>query len=426
MDTSTTAPVRTRTGAGSSNLTERVRSLKLSDQQLRRRGTTRLAWTCAVILALATGFLGFREYQRGDLFAPQARATSAQPSTSAPADPVAKTNDQDGKKEGKAAPQAVPDSGEIALESKGYLIPAHQILVSPKVSGMVTKLFIEEGMRIEKGQVLGELEKVDYESDLARTKATLSLALARRALIEAGTREEEKAQSKAEYDEANRQLQQLRSEHERNISLRNRDKKLVSDSEFEEQNSQYEAAIKKVERLEAKWNQMKNGNRQEEKDAARAEVAQAEADVIKAEWRLSNCTIKAPISGTVLKKNAEEGNIVNPVAFNGSFSLCDLADLSDLEVDLSIQERDVSKVYLRQACQIRSEAYPERIYEGFVDRLMPIADRAKGAIPVRVKVKVDKSEEGIYLKPDMSAVVTFLNRKVSEPPRSSAPKKTDS
>ena len=107
---------------------------------------------------------------------------------------------------------------------------------------------------------------------------------------------------------------------------------------------------------------------------------------------------------------------MNPIAFNGSFSLCDLADLSDLEVDLSIQERDVSKVYPRQACQIRTEAYPDRVYEGFVDRLMPIADRAKGAVPVRVKVRVAKSEEGVYLKPDMSAVVTFLNKRKDDLP----------
>ena len=76
----------------------------------------------------------------------------------------------------------------------------------------------------------------------------------------------------------------------------------------------------------------------------------------KAEWRLGNCTIRAPISGTILKKNAEEGNIVNPIAFNGSFSLCEMADLADLEVDLNIQERDISAVKVGQKCRVRAEA----------------------------------------------------------------------
>ena len=93
---------------------------------------------------------------------------------------------------------------------------------------------------------------------------------------------------------------------------------------------------------------------------------------------------------------------------NGSFSLCDLADLSDLEVELTIEERDISKVAPGQKCKVRTEAYPDRIYEGIVLRSMPIADRNKAAIPVRVKVTVPREEEGIYLKPDMTAMVSLL------------------
>jgi HlyD family secretion protein len=159
---------------------------------------------------------------------------------------------------------------------------------------------------------------------------------------------------------------------------------------------------------------MRIGPREERKEQARAELKQAEAELAKAEWRLGNCTIRAPISGTILKKNAEEGNIVNPIAFNGSYSLCDMADLSDLEIDLNIQERDISRVRQGQECRVRAEAYPERVYDGVVDRLMPIADRAKGAVPVRVKVTVPQDEEGVYLKPEMGAIVTFLNRQVAE------------
>jgi HlyD family secretion protein len=419
MDTSTSAsPSRSRGEASEANstLTDRVRSLRLPSNHQRRRTGSGLAWILVLLLGAATSFLGYREFQRGDLFGQVTAAESAPASEQAT--PAASTSAvAPAEKSSVAAP--VPNSGTIALESKGYLIPAHQILVSPKVSGMVIKLFIEEGMRIEKGQVLGELEKIDYEADLRRAKATLALARARHDLMRAGSREEEREQSKAELAEAERQLEQLRVEHERNKALRKRGSSLITDSAFDEQASMYEAAIQKVRRLTFRRDQVMNGNRKEEIQASEAEVMQADADVAKAEWRLSNCTIVAPISGTVLKKNAEEGNIVNPIAFNGSYSLCDLADLSDLEVDLSIQERDVSKVYPQQACQIRSDAYPDRVYEGYVDRLMPIADRAKGAIPVRVKVKVAKSEEGVYLKPDMSAVVTFLNRRVSEPPKSS-------
>jgi multidrug resistance efflux pump len=165
-----------------------------------------------------------------------------------------------------------------------------------------------------------------------------------------------------------------------------------------------------VQRLKFALTLMEEGPRIERKEAARAQVRQAQAELAKAEWRLGNCVIRAPISGTILKKNAEEGNIVNPIAFNGSFSLCDMADLSDLEVDLTIQERDISKVFKGQKCKVRAEAFPDRVYDGYVSRLMPIADRAKGAIPVRVKVAVPAEEEGVYLKPEMGALVSFLSK----------------
>src|SRR5262249_22709892 len=104
----------------------------------------------------------------------------------------------------------------------------------------------------------------------------------------------------------------------------------------------------------------------------------------------------------------EEGNVINQLSLNLKGSICDMADLSDIEVDLTIQERDVAKVYKGQRCRIRSEAFQDRIYNGFVSRLMPIGDRAKGAVPVRVKVDVPKEEQGQYLKPDMGVIVSFF------------------
>jgi multidrug resistance efflux pump len=102
------------------------------------------------------------------------------------------------------------------------------------------------------------------------------------------------------------------------------------------------------------------------------------------------------------------GNLVSPLSFNVSATLCEMADLSDMEVELDITERDIAKVAKGMPCRIRAEAYPDRICEGVVDRLMPIANRAKGALPVRVKVRVPKEEEGVFLRPEMGAVVSFL------------------
>jgi len=210
--------------------------------------------------------------------------------------------------------------------------------------------------------------------------------------------------AQAELNEANSQRDYAKLVLERNTTLAS--KGSVSPIELQKSMSDFDAARHRVERLERTL-ELIRGPRAERIKVAEAEVGSARADLTKAEWRLENCTIVAPITGTLLRKNVEEGNIVNAVAFNGSYSVCDMADLSNLEVDLSIQERDISRVFKDQRCIVRAEAYPDRPYSGHVSRLMPIADRAKGAVSVRVKIRVPAAEEGVYLKPEMGAVVTF-------------------
>ena len=151
-------------------------------------------------------------------------------------------------------------------------------------------------------------------------------------------------------------------------------------------------------------------------------MEQAKADLRKAQWRKDNTIIVAPINGIVLTKKTEEGNIVNPSAFsNGlSASLCEMADLLDLEVDLSIAERDIARLKVNQDCRVRAEAFPERIYKGRISRIMPTGDRSKASVSVRVKVQfpaydtdgkaMKMDTQGQYLRPDMGAIVTFLNR----------------
>src|SRR5205085_12090392 len=96
-------------------------------------------------------------------------------------------------------------------------------------------------------------------------------------------------------------------------------------------------------------------SRTEQIEQARAKVDQARHDLTESQWLLDNCDIKAPISGTILKKNAECGNFVSTSAFSSgssgiAVSLCDMADLADLEVELKIQERDIAKVIVGQPC----------------------------------------------------------------------------
>lgn len=380
--------VRPDTGQQPGSLSDRVRSLRLPDQprQAARR-TSWIAWILCLVLGTSTALLAYQVVTR-----PEPAETK----------PVESTANLPASPSSTAAP-----SGDVVLESKGNIVPVHQIQVSPKISGMVEKLYIEEGKRVQKGEILAELEKVNYLASRDRCKAALEEAR-QNLFVLTEYRQREIDQAKARWEEARVQRKQLEIDYQR--CLRLRPSGAVADREHEQAESAYQAMAEHENNLCIDYELLKRGPRDNLIEAARKRVTQAEADLITAQWNLDNCTVRAPITGTILTKKAEEGNIVNPIAFNISASLCDMADLSDLEVDLTIQERDVAKVFKDQRCKLRPEAFPERIYDGYVSRLMPIADRAKGAVPVRVKVSVPAEEEGVYLKPEMGVIVSFFKK----------------
>lgn len=382
----------------STKLADRVQSLRLPQTSKQASNGSRLPW---ILCFLSFGAIGYLLY-----------AGSPLQSKGDPETEEVITANPNTKGSATAAPDvpSTPNAsaaGEIALESKGYIIPEQQILVSPQVSGRIIELNFDAGQRVEKDFVLAVLDNTEYQAEYDRILATLEASKQNLAELEEGNRPDEKAQAKAELAEAETNLAQAEREFVRKKDLMER--KIVSKEDFEAAESQYRALAKRVDRLAASSRLMDEGARTERKRSAKAQTQQIEAELRRAKWRLDNCVITAPISGTILKKNAELGNLVNPVAFNGSFSLCDIADLSKLEVDLSIQERDISRVHKGQKCRVRAEAFPKRAYDGVVSRLMPIADRAKGALPVRVRLSVPPEEEGMYLKPEMGAIVTFYN-----------------
>ena len=378
------------------SLSDRVRSLRLPEKRVARpAGHKGLIWFLILVCFCLTGGFAYLGYLYHGAVSALAEAAS---DTSAPAKGA-------GTSPGS---EQVADSGDVVLERKGYVIPAHQILVSPKVSGMIEELNIEEGLRVKKGQVLAVLEKTEYQADYARARATASNAWQKFLELYTGNRRQEIEQAKTELEEMEANKKQLYLEWQRNSRLQSGS--ALAAREYEQAESQYKAMDRRTERMKLAYQLMLEGARPERIEAAWAEVEQAEADVTKTKWRLDNCTIRAPISGTILTKKAEIGNLVNPIAFSGSTSLCEMADLSELEIEMEIEERDIARVFKGQKCKVRPDAFTDKLYDGYVSRLMPTANRAKSAVPVRVKVTVDKDEEGIYLKPEMGTQVTFLRR----------------
>ena len=394
----------TDSSASNASLKDRVQSLRLPRPgQSTSRGSS-LPWFLVFALASGIAYLLL-------LGSPFAAPFAVQPLPSVDLVTPSAESTKTPSDSNRVAPGSSNSTGPV-VESKGYIIPEQQILVSPQVSGRVIELNFEAGQRIESGFVLAVLDNTEYQAEFQRVTGLLEAAKENLAELLEGSRPDEIKQVKADLAETQTNLEQAERDYKRAKDLWT--KGFGNRQDYEAAESQFQMMTRRVDKLSATAQLMVDGPRPERKKAAQAQVRQAEAEVRRAKWRLDNCIIVAPISGTVLKKNAELGNLVNPIAFNGSFSLCDMADLSKLEVELSIQEREIAKVKKGQRCKVQPEAYMDRSYDGVVSRLMPIADRAKGAVPVRVRLKVPAEEEGQYLRPEMGAIVRFYADIVDE------------
>lgn len=395
--------------ASPTTLAERVRSLRLPPEVTADRSRRRW-WIGLGLILLAVGTVG------GWLAMRQAASKAVDTSEKASSAGAATASADGAKRDAGAKSTSAPvaDSGAIANQAKGYIVPARQILISPQVSGRIVELRIQEGQRVNEGDVLARIEDTEYRADRDRAKAMVEVAKWTLAEMENGSREEEKRQAYADWKEAEIQRDYWRTLVDRYQKLLQ--SRTIPQEQFDDAVTRFTAAEQRARRLENAWYLVRDGAREERRRMAAADLARAEAELEKAEWRLANCVIRAPVTGTILRKNAEKGNLVNPIAMQGSYSLCEMADLSDLEVDVAIQERDIAEVFLNQRCKIKTESWPDRTDEGYVSRLMPIADRAKGVVSVRVKItSIKQDEEGVYLKPEMTALVTFLKK--ARPPQ---------
>lgn len=393
--------------SGREALSDRVRSLRLGNRDSARPPRSRwLPWLVSCVLLLTTVAFGYRAYRVTPAVAPGEAALVVKKADGAPAAAPAPST-------------SVASAGEVVLQAKGYVIPISQVQVSPRVSGQLVWINpnFEEGRKFNKDEVLARIDKDEFQAEYDQARAAYDASLQRYEELKK-TLPEEIKQAEADVEESRQNATQLRLDLDRTRRLVG---SALTQRELEQTKYAYEANAARVRRLESSLRMIKDGRYDTRLRTAEFERDQAKAVLDKADLRLRYTSVLAPISGTVLSKKAELGNIVNPSAFSSgiSASLCEMADLTKLEIDLKIQERDIANVTVGQECVVMPEAYekdaefrrrhPEG-YRGRVSRLMPTADRSQGAIPVRVRIEdgeIPEAEAGIYLRPDMGALVSF-------------------
>jgi RND family efflux transporter MFP subunit len=288
---------------------------------------------------------------------------------------------------------------ETLLDKTGYIVPRSRVTLSPEVGGVIARIHFDEGTKVKKGTVLMELDDARYKADLDQAKAALASAEAQRDELKAGSRPEEIDQARAALAQTQAHIAFLREEVKRGyksgvgsaISVSDHERNVGSLREAEATERSQQASLRLAEL----------GPRAEKIQAAEAEVVRARANLDKARFYWDRTRIIAPCNATILEKKVELGEAVHPEVVVGT--LCVLADLTDLEAEADVQERDLALLKDADECQVIPDAYPDRSYKAKFERLQPLVSKQRGV----VKIKVSILNPDDALLPDMNCRIVF-------------------
>ena len=258
--------------------------------------------------------------------------------------------------------------GAAGVVANGYVVARTQASVSAKLPGRLAFLGVSEGSHVQAGEVIARLENADYAAAVMQAQATL--ASERATLIEAG----------ADRDELVREARRARD-------VRGQNANLMSAQDLE-------AAESKAAQAEARV------------AAQQARVDAAAAGERLAQASLDNTLIRAPFTGTVLRKDAEVGEVVAPSVGGGLTrgAVVTMADLATLEVEVDVNEAYIARVRAGQGARITVDAYPDTSFRGAVRQVVPTADRQKATVQVKVSIL----DHDPRILPEMGARVEFL------------------
>jgi HlyD family secretion protein len=306
----------------------------------------------------------------------------------------------------RVAVSPAASSGSVVLTAGGYIIAHHTIEVGSKIVGKVVWIGVEAGDEVKKGQVLVRLDDTEYRAQLEQAKANWVALKAKLKEEEVGSRPQEIAAARATMAQARANFVNAALTLKRTKALFS--EKIDSSAQLDDAQAQYNATQAQFNNAEQNYQLVKIGPRIEDINYARAQVAQGKANVDYEQTMLDSTLIRAPIDGTILERDVELGELVSNMNFGGDTgvkaSVVSIANLRDLLVELDINENDFSKVSMHQNCTVTADAYPNRIFKGYVYEIAPEADRQKATIQVKVKILSPDD----YLKPEMNAHVSFL------------------
>lgn len=272
-------------------------------------------------------------------------------------------------------------SADATVVATGYIESRQQARIGARATGRIQDVKVEEGSKVAANDVLAVLEHADLDASLAAAEAAA-------------------ARCRSELQEQDVTIQRSRRDFER--AEKAFTAKTMTAAEFDGAKFDCDAAIARRVSLEAA-------------------LSLAEARIQEAQQLRENMFVRAPFAGTVISKDAELGESIMPGGMgeaSGRGSVVTIADLEHLEVDCDVKEDFISRVTAGQMAEISVDAVPDRRYRGTVRKVIPMGDRARATVKVRVAFQ-DADQK---LFPEMSATVYFLPEGQTQPVEHPAPR----
>lgn len=260
------------------------------------------------------------------------------------------------------------------VRASGTIEPKRKVDVSANAMGTVTRLAVEEGQRVERGDLLLEIDPTEYRSAVEALQASVLSRQADLRLAEAS-------------------LEKAQQDHERTAEL-------------------YREGLASEEQLTAARTQLRVEEARVE--AARHALEQTRANLQKARHDLTKVTISAPMTGLITRLNVEEGeNAIMGTLNNPGTVLLTIADMGTLEAVVEVDETEVVQTELGQPATVEIDAFPHREFPGTVTEIGNSPIRSGGtqqAVDFEVKVTLDQAPRTIRPGLTAKARITVAER----------------
>jgi len=307
----------------------------------------------------------------------------------------------------RAAAEGSDVAGATVLSATGYVVAHHKINVNSKVTGRVAWIGVEKGDKVKEGQVVVRLEEQEFRALYEQARGGYESAKARLAELENGSRPEEVQQAEHNLSEARATAanDKINLDRMRDLAAQG----VVSRQALDDATARNDASQQRVHSLEQMFQMSKIGPRAEQIQRARGDLSQAQGQMDYAKAQLDATIIRAPVTGTILERTAEKGELVTAQFASGAEggprgSVVALADLNDIQVELDIAQDDFAKLGPKQEATVTLDAFKDRSYKGAIAEISPEANRQKATVQVKVQIL----NPDAYLRPEMNATVQFL------------------